>query len=195
MKMWTETLRLPRPLRDARLAEPPLDRELEQRIQAREGESFERGRREGERAMGEQLVRQRAELLELHNGVLTALRQSLSQVARECEATLIALALEVAQKLVSGLPISAEMIEASIREAIARLEDTGAFAIHLHSDDFALLQRVHSPLLLEQIGGERISFHCAAEVSRGGCIVETRFGSVDARRETKLQLLRESLLN
>lgn len=195
MKPWSDSLILPRPLRDARLAGPPVNEALEQHIQARERASFERGRCEGERALGEQLVRQRAEVLELQNGVLSALRQSLPQVASECEATLVALALEVAQKLVAGLPISAEMVEASVHEAIARLEDTGAFTIHLHPEDFALLQQVNSPLLLEQAGGERMRFDCTPEVSRGGCVVETRFGSVDARRETKLELLSESLLN
>ncbi len=195
MKSWSDTLTLPRPLRDARLVGPLHTEELEQRIQARERESFELGRREGERALGEQLLRQRAELLELQNGVLSALRQSLPQLARECEATLIALALEVAQKLVAGLPVSAEMVEASVREGIARLADTGVITVHLHADDFALLQRVNSPLLLEQTGGEQMRFNCSSEVTRGGCLVETRFGSVDTRRETKLELLRESLLN
>jgi flagellar biosynthesis/type III secretory pathway protein FliH len=35
----------------------------------------------------------------------------------------------------------------------------------------------------------------STEVSRGGCVVQTRFGVIDARRETKLELLQESLKN
>ncbi len=195
MKSWSDTLVLPRPLRDARLSSLPLTEGPEPCGADRERESFERGRREGERALGEQLLRQRTELLDLQNGVFAALRQSLPQVARECEATLVELALEVAQKLVAGLPISVEMVEAAVHEGIARLADTGVITVHLHPEDHALLQQVNSPLLLEEAGGERMRFNGSPEISRGGCLVETGFGSVDTRRETKLGLLRGSLLN
>jgi hypothetical protein len=33
-----------------------------------------------------------------------------------------------------------------------------------------------------------------ADFPRGGCLVQTRFGTVDARRETKLDLLQRNLL-
>src|SRR5438128_2597797 len=81
---------------------------------------YERGRQEGEKALREELLRQRTELLEAQNGVLASLRQALPQVVRECETGLVALAIEVAQKLVSGLPISHEMVEANLREALAQ---------------------------------------------------------------------------
>jgi flagellar biosynthesis/type III secretory pathway protein FliH len=32
-----------------------------------------------------------------------------------------------------------------------------------------------------------------AEVTRGGCFVQTRFGIIDARRETKMNQLRQTL--
>lgn len=195
MKPWSDTLVLSHPLADAWLAGQAPPEALERRAQAREREGYERGRREGERILGEQLVRQRAELIELQNGVLAALRQSLPQVVRECEQSVVELALAVAEKLVAGLPVSAEMVEAAVREALARLEDTGECTVRLHAEDFALLERVNSPLLLEAVGGGRMRFECSAEVSRGGCVVATRFGTVDARRETKLALLRDSLLN
>jgi flagellar biosynthesis/type III secretory pathway protein FliH len=38
-----------------------------------------------------------------------------------------------------------------------------------------------------------LRFSGAAEVTRGGCIVQTRFGLVDARRETKMEQLRQAL--
>jgi len=34
----------------------------------------------------------------------------------------------------------------------------------------------------------------SSEVSRGGCLIQTRFGLVDARRETKLEQLQQTLL-
>lgn len=155
--------------------------------------SFERGRIEGEKNLGAQLVQQRAEVMELQTGVLAALRNAVPQVARECERALVALAIEAAQRLVGGLPISAEMVEASVKEACAQVEDSAELNVQLHPEDLALLEKVNSPLLLPQGGMDKIRFHASAQVTRGGCVVQTRFGVIDARRETKIELLKNAL--
>ena len=129
----------------------------------------------------------------MQTGILESLRQTLPQLVRECEATLVNLAFEAAQKLVAGLPISTELIEATVREALARAQETSDLTILLHASDLELLQRVNSPVLLEEVGGERLHFRPSVDVSRGGCLVQTRFGMIDARRETKLELLKKSM--
>ena len=159
----------------------------------REQAAFERGLAEGEKRLSEQLLRQRADLLQLQNGVLTSLRQAATQVVRQAESALVELALEVAQKLASGLPISAETVEAAIRSALAQVEQTTELDIFLHADDLALLRQFNSPLLLPGPGNQAVRFHTSPEVTRGGCLVQTRFGTIDARRETKLDLIRQSL--
>lgn len=190
MKPARETVTFSAPPRDVKLVRSG-DREAlrQQDLQA----SYERGRLEGERALSEQLVQQRAEVMELQTGVLASLRDAVPQVARDCERALVTLALEAAQRLVSGLPISAEMIEAAVKEACAEVEDTAEFTVQLHADDLALLQRTNSPLLLPQGGHERIHFQTSAQVTRGGCVVQTRFGVIDARRETRFELLQKVL--
>lgn len=155
--------------------------------------SFERGRIEGEKNLGAQLVQQRAEVMELQTGVLAALRNVVPQVARDCERALVTLAIEAAQRLVGGLPISAEMVEASVKEACAQVEDSAELNVQLHPEDLALLEKVNSPLLLPQGGMDKIRFHASAQVTRGGCVVQTRFGVIDARRETKIELLKNAL--
>jgi len=155
--------------------------------------AFERGRCEGERCLSEQLIRQRAEVLEVQTGILTSLRKLFPQVASECERALVALALEVARKVVAGTPISAEMIEASIRDAREEMETSAEHCVLLHPEDLALLQRVNSPLLLPQSGQEKIHFRSSPQVTRGGCMIETKFGIIDARRETVLAQFEKAL--
>jgi flagellar assembly protein FliH len=190
MKRVRELLPLSAPLRDVALVRSG-DRTalLREDLQA----SYERGRLEGERALGEQLVRQRAEVMELQTGLLTALQDAVPQVIRDCERALVQLALAAAQRLIGGLPISAEMIEAAVREVCVAVEDTADFTVQLHPDDLALLERTNSPLLLPQGAQERVRFQPSAHVSRGGCLVQTRFGVIDARRETKIEILRQAL--
>ena len=85
------------------------------------------------------------------------------------------------------------MVEAAVRSALAQVQDSGELEVSLHADDLALLQQCNSPVLVPGPGHERINFHVSPEVTRGGCLVQTRFGVLDARRETKLELIRQSL--
>jgi flagellar assembly protein FliH len=138
-------------------------------------------------------VQQRTELLQLHQGVVESLRAIVPQLTRETEKALIELALEAARKVMAGMPIEPKMVEAVVREAVNQVEDTTEISIQLHPDDLALLRKHQSPILqgLPETGPLR--FTHSSEVTRGGCVVHTRFGLLDARRETKLEQLRQSL--
>lgn len=195
------TARLPHlafkePPREVRFRNPAATEAENRERQAKEREqaAYERGRREGQSALSEQLVRQRTELQEVEKGVLESLRQALPQVVRDTEQTLVSLALEVAQKLVAGLPISVEMVEAAVREALAQIEESSEYHVYLHPEDLEMLRRVDSSLLQSANPAERVHFHPAPEVARGGCLVKTHFGIVDAQRETKVELLRKALI-
>ncbi len=194
---WCKSIALNQPLLEARLVSArssPSQEAMEALDRQVERAAYERGVAEGEKHLAEQLLRQRAELIELQDGVLGSLRQAVPEVAAQCESALIDLAVEVARKLVFDLPISVEMVEAAIRSAIAQAEEKAELEVHLHAEDLAMLRQCNSPALLPSTGNESIHFHASAEVSRGGCLVWTRFGAIDARRETKLEAIRQSLV-
>ncbi len=179
------------PLRDVR-ANPAASDPAQSRRDAEQA-AYERGQRDMEKAMSEQLLQQRAELIEVHQGVVESLRNAVPQLVKEAEAALIDLALQAAQKVVAGLPITPSAVEAVVREALRQVEDTAEITIQLHPDDLALLRKQKSPILegLPETGPLR--YAPSADVTRGGCMIHTRFGTVDARRETKIEQLRQSL--
>ena len=98
-----------------------------------------------------------------------------------------------ARKVIAGLEVSPAQVEAVVKEALAQVEAGTEFTVQIHPDDLVLLQRINSPLLLPQGGPERIQFQPAPQLSRGGCVVQTRFGVIDARRETKFELVEGAL--
>jgi flagellar assembly protein FliH len=190
---WSDSIPFSRPLRDVRpLTQAPMQ-DWQEHLREREQAAYDRGRREGEQALNEQLLQQRNETVELQKGILDSLRRAVPQVTQEAESAIISLALEAAQKIVAGLPISSELVEAVVRDALRQVEDTAEIIIQLHPDDLALLRQHNAPVLdgLPETGPLR--FTGSAEVTRGGCIVQTRFGLVDARRETKMEQLRQVL--
>ncbi len=199
MKPWSKNIRFSRPLRAVRpggetlldikdptaAARPSPPTELEA--------SYERGRIDGEKALSEALLRQRTELHQLMEGALKSLRQAVPQVIRDTENTLVAFALSVAQKLVSDLPITVPMVEAAVRDAMRQVEGTAQFTVRLHPTDLQLLQNAGSPVLSPVEDGREFRFLSSPEVTRGGCLVQTQFGTIDARRETKFDLLKAAL--
>ena len=193
-----ETIKLGRPIRDARAlvaAFPGVAGSSALHNATTEQAAYERGRQDGERALSEQLLRQRGELIELQNGVLKSLKDSITNVTGECEGAMVALALEIAGKLVADMPISSEMVESAVREALSSVEQKGTLSVLLNPMDFEMLQTANAPVLLSDVGGERMKFQPSPQVTRGGCMVHTSFGVVDARRETKLEALKQSLEN
>ena len=210
MTPWTQTLRFPAPVRDFRLVTPgtmsvsaarpatlavpdtapalPPTIDLEKELR----DAYERGRVDGERSLGEQLVQQRQEMQQLLNGVVLPLQQAVSQVVRDTENTVTELALEIARKLVADFPIEAGMVEAVVKDAMAQVEENAEFHVKIHPSDLDLLVKAESPLLTSS-STTKVHFQPSPDISRGGCIVQTKFGVIDARRETKLDLLRTSL--
>src|SRR6185436_16108745 len=102
MSSFSQSLPLVQPLRGVRFAVPSIS-EADAGLQLREAEQIaaEQGRQEGEKILSEQLLRQRAEMLQLQQGVIESLRRAVSQVVRDSEQAVTALALEVARKLIS----------------------------------------------------------------------------------------------
>jgi len=193
MKSWSEQIRFSQPLKDVTLAPLPGSPEWEQRVLERERAAFERGRIEGERALSQQLVQQRSDLLELQNGVLTSLRQAMPKLVTDAEEALVQLAYSAALKIIAETPISTELVEAVVREALGQLDHEANIVVLLHPQDLELLRKINAPLLLEQIGGQPLRFQASPDITRGGCLLQTNFGTVDARRETKIERLRDSL--
>ena len=121
------------------------------------------------------------------------MRCAVPEVIRQTEEALFQIALESAKKVVAGIPIEPGLVEAVVREAVAQTKETAEITIQLHPDDLALLHKHPSPILQGLPGAGPLKFIGSSEITRGGCLVQTRFGLLDARRETKLEQLRESI--
>jgi flagellar assembly protein FliH len=191
---WSDTIPFSQPLRDVRLLVQAPAQNWQEHLREREDAAYERGRCDGERSLSEQLVQQRNEMSELQRGIVESLKRAVPQVILEAQVALVNLALESAQKIVAGLPISAEMVESVVREALRQVEDTAEITIQLHPEDLALLRKHNSPILTGVPEAGPLRFISSADVTRGGCLVQTRFGLIDARRETKVEQLKQSLI-
>ncbi|HEX4266101.1 MAG TPA: FliH/SctL family protein [Verrucomicrobiae bacterium] len=189
---WSESIPFNQPLHDVRVLANSPSQDWTEHLREREQAAYERGRHEGEDSLRQQLIDQRNEMGGALNNVIESLRKAVPQLVQESESALIQIALESAQKVVAGLPITAKMVDAVVREALQQVEDTGEVTIQLHPDDLALLRKQKTKTLESAPESGPLRFVGSAEVTRGGCLVQTRFGIIDARRETKFEQLQEA---
>jgi flagellar assembly protein FliH len=190
---WLNSITLEQPLVDVRLVVAAPAPASPEPLQEAEKTSYEKGRRDAEQTLGEQLLQQRNEMAELQNGVIKSLKQMFPQMAREMEAALIQLALESVKKVVAGVKIDSKIVEAVVREALTQVQDTTDVSIQLNPEDLVLLRKSKSQLLEDLPETGALRFVPSADVTRGGCIVQTRFGIVDAQRETKLEQIQRAV--
>jgi flagellar assembly protein FliH len=190
---WSDSIPFRQPLAEVRLLVQVPAQDWNEFLRDREQAAYQRGQQDGERALTQQLLQHQGETGELQNGVLQSLAQAIPQVVRETESALIQLALDAAQKVVAGMPVNAKMIKAVVSEAVRQVEGSTEITVLLHPDDFKLLRLHRSNVLTGLPESSQLHFTSSSEVTRGGCLVQTRFGVIDARRETKLEHLRQTL--
>lgn len=113
-------------------------------------------------------------------------------VADRAERAAVELALSIAEQVVhAAIAADPELVVDAVRGALRRLIERDRVLVLVHPDDLDVV-REHADRLVAELGGIE---HCGVEadrrVGRGGAIVRTAEGEVDATLETKLGRARE----
>jgi len=186
-------IRFSAPLRDVRLGNHGESFVSESKHQELLVEQFQKGFEAGQKALAEQLIEQRKQLLEIQNGVLHSLEAALPGVVADCEQSLVLLALESARRVVQDTPINAALVERTVTAVLSELKDTAEYEVVLHPDDLSLLVELQSGILPAP-ENKRIKFSADSRIARGDCLVNTRLGSIAATREKMFQKMERAVL-
>jgi flagellar biosynthesis/type III secretory pathway protein FliH len=125
---------------------------------------------------------------------LASLRVELTQ-RTERDATQAAL-LVAGQLLGSALEADPERIADLLRPHLSRMRSAQRLVVRLHPDDASWLEQ--HPAVLAELRAKHtlagtLEVRGDASLTRGGCIVESNIGELDARVETRLKLLAAAL--
>ena len=188
-------------LQDSGRSEEPAALSLEDQLRESEEQGYSRGRDETIAEYEGKLKALRQELEETHRNTvgerLDTLEKNVQEQVQErlhgLEGELVEFAAEAAIRLVNGLPISTEILEASILDALKHCENDIEVSVRLNPADLKMLKESESELLADSPHQRRVRYLKDEEVSQGGCLVETRCGVIDGRRETREKLLRETV--
>jgi len=134
----------------------------------------------------------RADMENLSKGVLKKLGTIEPALLAQLREALPSLALEIARRLLAGFEPPPEIIERFCREALDQLfPEREGLELALCPRDAEQLNLLN-PDWLQLYPGLRV--RCDAELAPGDCLVRSRFGLTDGRRQTKLAALEQGLL-
>lgn len=165
--------------------------EQQAQLAALEREAFTKGYAQGERAgleaggkRAEAMLRRLAQTLE----ELTTLRD---QMVRQTERELVQLAVAVARKVLHReVSVDPELTAALAHIALERIGGATPARVRLHPDDYATVTAGQ----VTPLGGRQVDVLPDPSVSRGGCLVESEFGFIDASVDAQVDEIARAVL-
>ena len=111
------------------------------------------------------------------------------QVADE----LVRISLGIAEAIVRRTLPDRAMVLDLLRSSLEHVTDLQGARVRLHPEDESVLRKIQEAASTPGISGP-IELHADPSLRRGDMLIETRSGFFDARLDTRLQVLREELL-
>jgi flagellar assembly protein FliH len=153
-------------------------------------QGYQEGYQAGMAAAREELAPATAALGE----ALVSAQQLGAETAEIVEARAVELALRIAEKVVAGtLEVQPERVVDVVRGALRCLVDRERVTVQVNTLDLELVREAVEPLTTTLGGIDSLEVQEDRRVSRGGALVLSAAGEVDATIETKLERVREVL--
>ncbi len=159
-------------------------------LAALEREAFANGYAAGERA-GVEAGNKRAEaMLRRLAQTLDELRALRETMIRQTEQQLVSLSLAIARRILRReVAVDHDLLVAMARVALERVGESGTATIRLNPEDYGATVQRHG----DHWAGSRVKVVADPSVNRGGCLVESEFGFVDASVEAQFDQVASAL--
>ena len=126
---------------------------------------------------------------------LARAKMQAGQIIADSEKDVLELALKVAAKIISrDLEREPEILLEIVANCTEAARSSKAMILKVHPEDGKVL-REKRPRLIELIGrAVDISIRDDSEVERGGCVIQTEYGTIDGQIRTQFEMLRNVLM-
>lgn len=156
-----------------------------------EKKAFEEGYRKGEKAGKEIAEKKIDEVMKRYAEAIFEIGKLKPLLYAQVEREVVKLAIEVAKKIVHGeIQADRDIIQTLVRVALSHVAEKSAVTVHVNPIDHSYLleQRVE----LSQTEGRDIALLADKSIERGGCLIKTECGDIDARIEEKFREVERS---
>ncbi len=158
-------------------------------------QEYERGFNEGYARGSEEAESQYVEILDEKNqefySILKAFEEKIEEYENSFSEIVIKLAGRIAKKIIKREVESEPIIKEIIDDALSQVIAADKIIIRVNPDDYNLLENEENHH--KEIRFNKIKFEPDASIEKGGCIVETEIGNVDARISSQITEIMKKL--
>ncbi len=171
-------------------AEPTMQ-VTESHVKRLQQDAYDKGYAEGLKAQDKNVAAKLDALAE----ITKTIPQIKKDILEKGEEQMVKLAIAIAEKILQQeVATRKEIILEVLKGALKNIAETDGMKIHLNPQDFRYMMEVKKDFLQSFDGIRNMVFEEDSSVKRGGAVVETMFGEVDARLENQLREIKTSLL-
>ena len=153
------------------------------------------GHSEGHAAGYAEGLKRAAPVIDSFSSLVKSLTNARDEFYSNSESEMVELVINVAEMALGDqIEKNPGLIRHVIKSAVLKLQSREQMTIRVNPMDISEAEKVRPEISKEVEDIEKVSFKGDPLISRGGCVLETNMGSIDARVETQLEAMREALL-
>lgn len=153
-------------------------------------EAYQLGLEEGRKEAFQKASRHIEEHMQSFDSLLLAIKELKKDMTSFNEAHLIKLAFQMASRIAkTELKDNNEAMVQVLRDAVGLAQDEENISVHVSQTQFDFMEELKKETGRDFEFIKKIRFQPNADITEGGCIVETNYGEVDARIEQRLEQL------
>ncbi len=182
-------------LAESRQKAADLESDIKQRMTQTEREAYERGHADGHAKGYDEGHAEVERLVESLHSIITKAIEKRNEIIEEAETQIINLVLLIVKKVIKVISENQKnVVINNVVQALRKLKSRGDVVIRVNLADLELTSEHVKDFMKMVENVKSITVLEDSSVDRGGCIIETDFGQIDARISSQLHEIEERIL-
>jgi flagellar assembly protein FliH len=182
-------------LAEAKTKAAVLEGEIKERVTQTEREAYEKGYADGHGKGYDEGKAEVARLVESLHTIITKAIEKRNEIIEEAETQIINLVLLIVKKVIKVISENQKnVVINNVVQALRKLKSRGDVVIRVNLADLELTSEHVKDFMKMVENVKSITVLEDSSVDKGGCIIETDFGQIDARISSQLHEIEERIL-
>jgi flagellar assembly protein FliH len=182
-------------LENAKKESQELEAEVKERVEKIENQAYEKGYRDGHEQGFTQGKDEMQRLIDRLHMIITKAIDKRNEIIEESETQIINLVLLIAKKVIKVISENQKnVVINNVIQALRKLKSRGDVVIRVNLSDLDLTTEHIKDFMGMVENVKSITVLEDSSVDKGGCIIETDFGQIDARITSQLHEIEENII-
>ena len=167
--------------------------EYEEKVSKNKG--YQEGYQEGEKEGRKEIVESARDIMIRAQSIIEEAIKIKTDVLKKNEQNIIEIALEIAKKIIKKeIEGDKTIVKKNLEIALQKIPISKKMTIILNWEDLEYVREIKKQLISEIHGVEQIEIIEDHRLEKGGCILETSIGTIDASINSQMEILYKNLL-